>query len=84
MKTTYWKTVIQVEVLSENEPIQADMRLKDIDAAITDGDCSGLVEIIEITELSAKEAARALIEQGSDPSFFMLDKNGKRLDWRDI
>jgi hypothetical protein len=77
---TYWKTVIQVEILSENGPVPDGMDLDDIAYEIIDGDWSGQTKVVETKQLSAKEAADALIEQDSDPEFFGLDEAGKEVE----
>ena len=76
----YWKTTIVVEVLSEDEPVSDERELESIGREIINGDWSGHCEIKERKELSGKEAADALREQGSDPSFFNLDEDGNELD----
>jgi hypothetical protein len=71
----FYKTIIQVEVLSE-DPFTYNS-LSDIDDSISFGDCSGTYITIKEKRISGKLAAKSLIAQGSDPEFFMLDKNGK-------
>lgn len=78
MTRKFYKTVIKVEVLSE-EPFDYD-NLSDIHNQITDGDCSGEYTTTKITILTAKQAASTLIRQGSDPEFFQLDRNGNDLE----
>lgn len=74
----FFKTTIIIEILSEQK--FNNTNLEDINYAITQGDCSGKVEITGYQELTSKEAAAALLAQGSDPEFFGLDENGKSLD----
>ena len=69
----FFKTIIQVEVLSEVEPYtktNLDQIERDTDA----GDCVGRVRIVRHVKLMSKEAAEALTEFGSEPSFFQLDE----------
>ena len=66
----FYKTTFTVEVLSE-EPFNETHDLSYIGESITLGECSGTVSISEDEELSAEQMAEALIEQGSDPDFFM-------------
>jgi hypothetical protein len=73
----FYKTIIQVEVLSE-EPFEWDT-LGDVDYAIRE-DCSGVVREISSEVLTGKQAADALLAQGSDPGFFMLTPNGNDED----
>lgn len=70
----FYKTVLQVEVLSE-EPI-GDMDLEQVSHEIVEGDFSGQSIVMQTKELNGKEAAAALVEQGSDPEFFMIDEEG--------
>ena len=72
----FFKTVITVTVLSEDGPVSPECKLDDIAYGVMQGDWSGQVEHDGGTELTPKQAAKALIAQGSDPSFFMLDKDG--------
>ena len=74
----FYKTVIQVEVLSQ-EPI-GEPSLEQLAYNITDGDWSGASKIKSIKELTGKQAAKALIKQGSDPEFFQLDEKGNEID----
>ena len=71
----FYKTVIQVEVLSE-DPFEWE-DLSDVCYAITEGDCSGKVEEIARKEINGKECARRLIQQESDPGFFHLTEDGE-------
>jgi len=66
----YFRTVFQIEVLSEGTPIEEDMDVYAIAMAIGDGDCSGKTSVVLTQGLSAKEAAAALESQGSDAGFF--------------
>jgi hypothetical protein len=68
--TKYYKTIIQVEVLSE-DPYEY-LGLKELQYDITDGGCSGKTTVISSETLTGKQMARALKEQGSDPEFFNL------------
>ena len=69
----FYKTIVQVEILSQ-EPIE----ITDLDTIhynITEGDWS--LNVVSSKELNGKEAAGALLNQASDPSFFQLTKNGE-------
>jgi len=74
-KRKFFKTIIQVEVLSEDEPYKFNY-LNELYYDITDGHCSGDIEVISQEQLTPEEAAKALIAQRSDPDFFGLDKDG--------
>lgn len=78
MTRKFYKTVFRVEVLSEDEPV-GDLELDALHDLITNGDCSGEVNREEPVELTGAEAAAALLEQRSDPSFFNLDEDGTDL-----
>lgn len=73
MDRKFFKTTITITVLSEDEPISPDSSLDDVIYEITEGNCSGDYEVSDVQELSPEETAKALIEQGSDPSFFELN-----------
>lgn len=77
-KRTFYKTVFTVTVLSEVEP-SGDIELDRLHHQITEGDWSGLVEKSQSVKLTQVEVAEELIEQGSDPSFFMLDEHGNEM-----
>lgn len=67
----YYKTIIQVEVLSEE--FYDFNGLEGLNYDITKGECSGKAQVLSQVELNAKQVREALFEQGSDPSFFQLD-----------
>lgn len=68
--STYYKTIIRYEILSEDAPWSGT--LEDLAYDVTEGGCSGqFLKSIEI-ELTADEMCKALLKQGSDPSFFNL------------
>jgi hypothetical protein len=75
----YFKTTFKVEVLSEGGPASS-MTLEEVLYEITHGEFSGDFEVVSVKELTARQAARELINQGSDPAFFNLDENGNDLD----
>lgn len=75
-KRKFYKTTITTVVLSE-EPFRYET-LADMQEQIYAGDCSGTFTD-KSEELSAKEIVNALKEQGSDPEFFQLDKDGNEL-----
>ena len=75
---SYYRTIFTVEVLSEY-PLDV-CNLATVDRLITEGGCSGVVTHSDSVELSAKEAAAALMAQGSDPEFFGLDSDGNEID----
>ena len=77
-KRKFYKTIIQVEVLSE-EPLQP-MSLGELSYETMEGDLSARMETKEEIPLTGLEAAKALQEQGSSPEFFQLTEEGEDLD----
>ena len=75
---TFHRTIIQVEVLSE-API-GPVDLETLHHMITEGDCSGKLTTLLEEELDGKQAAEALLNQASAPSFFNLTEDGDDLD----
>lgn len=74
-KRKFYRTVIQVEILSE-EPYEGD-DLETIKYDITEGHCSGILKDEVRNEVkNGKEMARLLLDQGSDPEFFQIDEEG--------
>jgi len=71
----FYKTVIKIEVLSE-EPIPAGMEYENVIHECKEGDWSMRPLGEKETVLDGKQAARALLNQGSDPSFFGLTEDG--------
>ena len=76
---TFYKTVMQIEILSKN-PIPDTMSLKEIAHEATDGEYSMQYSSVSQDELTGKQAADELIKQGSSPGFFMLDDDGNDID----
>lgn len=62
-------------MLSE-EPLEADLPLKDVAYMIDEGDCVGQVTQAESKEMTPKNMARALYRYGSEPGFFQLNDDG--------
>jgi|WetSurMetagenome_2_1015567.scaffolds.fasta_scaffold789096_1 hypothetical protein len=80
MARKFYRTVIQVEILSE-EPYSMEKDLVSINYDINEGDCSGDVRaLVENQEVDGPQMARLLIAQNSDPEFFNLDSEGKDLE----
>ena len=74
-KTRFFKTIIQIEVLSEDEPVSDFCSLENLCFEITQGAWSGQKDIISFEELTSAQMAKALIAQGSDPEFFNILTN---------
>jgi hypothetical protein len=75
----FYRTTISIDVLSE-EPLPDGLSLTEIDYAITDGPCVGGAMRAEQRIVTAREAADALHEFGSDPSFFQLTDDGQTIE----
>ena len=75
---TFHRTGVQVEVLSESPlgPVAWDT----LHHMITEGDCSGKLTTLLEEELDGKQAAEALLNQASAPSFFRLTNDGDDVD----
>lgn len=71
---TFWRTVVQVEVLSEDTPWDGELTNLAID--VIDGECSGQMTIKKLEEVPAEKMAKLLIKQGSDAGFFGLNEDG--------
>ena len=65
----FYRTIIQIEVLSK-DPFECT-DLSEINYAITEGDCSGKVEIIQSEKVPPEKMAELLKSQGSDPNFLL-------------
>jgi hypothetical protein len=75
----FHRTVYQIEVLSE-EPMP-DISLNDLAYEIIDGHCSGVFSEVSSDVVNATQIVALLKNQGSDPEFFMLDKNGEDVEY---
>lgn len=74
-KRKFYRTVIQIEVLSEQPYSSTD--LEKINYDITEGHHSGEITIVtDSDEMDGKTCAEKLQAQGSDPDFFCLDVHG--------
>ena len=77
---TFYRTVISIEILSEEELDFSNESLEDIAYAIDEGDCSGKTLVETFEEIDAATAAQLLQAHGSDPSFFGLTEDGEDED----
>ena len=75
----FYKTVVKIEILSDEE-VPDSMSLDFIQDQITNGCWSGIINHSLSKILNGKQAAKALINQGSDPEFFMIDEKGNDID----
>ena len=72
----FHKRLLTIEVLSE-EPIPEGMEVESIIEEAKSGDYSMRIAKDVETELNGKQAARALLKQGSSPDFFSLTESGE-------
>lgn len=79
-KSKFMRTVVQVEILHTDDVNVPNMSLSDIAYEIQDGDCSGEFKVVSSHKVSAKKMAQLTQAQGSDPSFFGIDENGKEIE----
>ncbi len=78
-KRTFYRTIIQIEVLSESPYSSTDLEKIYLD--ISEGAQSGEVTIItDSEEMDSKTCVAKLKEQGSEPDFFLLDEHGHDLE----
>jgi len=83
-KKKIYRTIIQIEVLSEKQFPKDGLSLSDIEYEITDGDCSGKIETTLLNEEIIGERAVAFVKaHGSDSEFFQMDEEGNELDESD-
>lgn len=74
----YYRTVIQVEILS-NDPYEF-ISLEDTACDIMNGDCSGRVNVVSVEEVNSKVMSQLLISHGSDPAFLLSDEDLEEYD----
>lgn len=74
----FYRTIIQVEVLSE-EPYEIT-DLEDIAYDVDQGDCSGITKIVSTETVGGPEITKLLEAQGSDPEFFQLTPEGEDIE----
>jgi hypothetical protein len=80
-KKTIYRTVIMLEILTE-EPIPDGMTLGDIDRECEEGMYTGKHETTVFNEpIKGECAAEAVRNQGSDPEFLGMDKDGNELEY---
>jgi hypothetical protein len=77
-KRTFYRTVIRVEVLSEEFYDPED--LAEVSDDTIKGPCSGNWTITEQQEVDGPTMATLLMAQGSGTEFFQLDEKGNDLD----
>jgi len=75
----FYKTRITLEILSE-DPIPEGMDVPDIMTEATEGEYSAQVLPMETDIIDGKQAADALLEQGSDCGFFSLTEDGEDIE----
>ena len=80
-KKTLYRTVIQIEVLSET-PIEHSMSTAEIQQECDDGEFSGMTDTtVSNQPISGKDAAKLVIAQGTDVEFFNMDADGNEVEY---
>jgi hypothetical protein len=75
----FYRTVISIEVLSEdNHPTHATS-LANLEREMVSGDWLGQVEMLHPKRISAKDVAKICEDMSSNPLFFGLDSRGRTL-----
>ncbi|HKR05963.1 MAG TPA: hypothetical protein VJY62_15105 [Bacteroidia bacterium] len=76
-KRKFYRTVIEVEILSEEPYNLEDKNLNDINYDISEGHCSGVYNSkILNQEKTGKQIVKLLNAQKSDAEFFCLNPDG--------
>ncbi len=78
-KRGFYCTRLTVEVLHE-EPLPDDLSLQELAQEADTGTYSLATYNWRTAVLTAKQAAKALIKQGSDPEFFRLNEDGSDME----
>lgn len=68
---SYYRTIVVIEILSENEPADGESLLAFYEPAV-EGEQSAVIVSETSHDLTPEAAAQLLIMQGSDPEFFGL------------
>ena len=79
MKRKFYKTVIQIEILTEDLPYESG-DLYDMASDTDTGECVGITRILRWDELTGRQMAAALYTAGSEPGFFRLDGQGQEIE----
>ena len=78
---TIYKTIVQIEILSEEPFDETEESIASIAHKIDEGDWSGVYnQIGESIPLTGKEAVDEITGQGSEPGFFQMDDEGNELE----
>jgi hypothetical protein len=75
---TFYRTVVTITILSEDPYEFASIDMINYD--ITEGACSGQIEVGDSIPCDGVEMADLLHFQASDPGFFRLDNEGNDLE----
>jgi hypothetical protein len=78
MAKKYYKTEFKLIILSEEDISNID--LEDIAREVNETSVLHTFDVSSVQELTPKEAADNLIDAGSQPEFFRLDKDGNSVD----
>lgn len=76
-KRKFYKTRVTIDVLHGESPDEiANMEIGTIEHAVTEGECVLAYRDDAVETLDGAQAAKALVDAGSDPLFFHLDDVG--------
>ena len=82
----FFRTVMKVDILSENEPVGGDLVLTEIRHSIAEvllsqiGGCLSEINLESELELTPQQMAKLLISQGSEPELMGLDSEGNLIE----
>ena len=79
-KRKFYKTIVQIEILSETPYSSTDLEKINLD--ITEGSQSGKIQIItDSEEIDARTCAGKLLNEHSlEPDFFAIDEHGNDIE----
>lgn len=66
----FYRTVLAVEILHDKPTDFGSYELSDIAYEITEGDSSGQVSVLSVSEVDEDTMTELAVRQGSDPQFF--------------
>jgi hypothetical protein len=75
----FFRQTIIVTIVSEDAPLEWD-DLRDVAFAMNAGDSVGQANETTCESLTPEEAAKALLEVGSEPVYFRLSDSGEELE----
>ena len=77
--TKFYKTIIQITVISDNGPKVQNLTLTDIAYEMIQGELAGSWEITKHNAISSKQCAKELMKMNCEPDFMGLDDKGNEI-----